>query len=166
MDAPTSADRRRAAIAAPAYVLDQTWNARAWNVQAARLFVGWLDGHNDRNLLRYVFLSPLARHVLPDWEKRARRVLAEFRADSGRYLDDPQLKTLVDGLSQQSPILRALLAGARGRGARRRRAQFRPPAQGPTALRAGRLHPGEPRSDLKLVVLTSRSAHRRSRRAE
>jgi transcriptional regulator with XRE-family HTH domain len=104
MDAPAVLTDAVAAIGAPAYVLDQAWNARAWNAQAARLFVGWLDGQNDRNLLRYVFLSPLARKVLPDWEKRARRVLAEFRADSGRYLDDAHLKTLVEGLSQQSPF--------------------------------------------------------------
>src|SRR6185369_11742610 len=32
----------------------------------------------------------------------------------------------------------------RGRGARRRRAQLRPSAQGPAALRAGRLHAGQP----------------------
>ncbi len=104
MDAPTVLTEAVAAIAAPAYVLDQVWNARAWNAPAERLFVGWLDGQNDRNLLRYVFLSPLARRVLPDWEKRARRVLAEFRADSGRHLDDPLLKALVEGLGQQSPF--------------------------------------------------------------
>jgi transcriptional regulator with XRE-family HTH domain len=102
MDAPAVLTEAVAAIATPAYVLDQNWNARAWNTQAERLFVGWLDGENDRNLLRYVFLNPLARRVLPDWEKRARRVLAEFRADSGRHLDDPQLKSLVDGLSQEN----------------------------------------------------------------
>jgi transcriptional regulator with XRE-family HTH domain len=102
MDAPASLTEAVAAIAAPAYVLDRVWNARAWNVQAERLFVGWLDGQNDRNLLRYVFLSPLARKVVPDWEKRARRVLAEFRADSGRHVDDPQLAALVDGLRDES----------------------------------------------------------------
>src|SRR5215813_1634822 len=30
------------AIAAPAYVLDRTWTARAWNARARRLFAGWL----------------------------------------------------------------------------------------------------------------------------
>ena len=104
MDAPAALTDALSAIAAPAYVLDRMWNARAWNAQAARLFVGWLDGQNDRNLLHYVFLSPLARRVLPDWETRARRVLAEFRADSGRYLDDPELKALVDGLRERSAV--------------------------------------------------------------
>ena len=45
-------------IAAPAYVLDRAWTARSWNVRARHLFVGWLDGTADRNLLRFIFLEP------------------------------------------------------------------------------------------------------------
>ena len=44
-------------MAIPAYLLDGQWTARAWNEAAAALFVGWLDGENDRNLLRYIFRS-------------------------------------------------------------------------------------------------------------
>ena len=83
----------------PAYLLDSLWNARAWNRPAADLFVGWLDGAldgaldgtGDRNLLRYVFLSPVARRIIPDWQARARRVLAEFRGfafEAVNFLDD------------------------------------------------------------------------------
>jgi transcriptional regulator with XRE-family HTH domain len=159
MDAPTVLTEAVAAIAAPAYVLDQAWNARAWNTPAKRLFVGWLDGQNDRNLLRYVFLSPLARRVLPDWEKRARRVLAEFRADSGRYLDDAHLKTLVEGLSQQSPFFARCWqeheVEERAGGER----SFDHP-------RKGRLRYEQvaftlaSRADLKLVILTPRSGRK------
>src|SRR6185312_4468119 len=39
------------AITTPAYVLDRAWNALAWNKAAARLFVGWLDGSGNHNLL-------------------------------------------------------------------------------------------------------------------
>jgi transcriptional regulator with XRE-family HTH domain len=102
MDAPASLGRAVAAIEGPAYILDSLWNARAWNKQAARLFVGWLDSGSDRNLLRYVFLSPTARKVIPDWQARARRVLAEFRADSSRHLEDATLQALVDDLRQRS----------------------------------------------------------------
>jgi len=49
-------------------------------------------------------LEPMARRVIPDWEKRARRVLAEFRADSSRYLDDPAIATLVNDLRKRSPL--------------------------------------------------------------
>jgi transcriptional regulator with XRE-family HTH domain len=103
MDVPVALARAIAAIDGPAYLLDSTWNARAWNQPAARLFVGWLDGASDRNLLRYVFLSPIARTVIPDWQSRAGRVLAEFRADSSRHLEDPALRQLVEELRRQSP---------------------------------------------------------------
>jgi transcriptional regulator with XRE-family HTH domain len=110
MDVPPALAAAIAAIAGPAYLLDRSWTARAWNPPAARLFVGWLDavgGAADgiaRNLLRYVFLSPVARRVIPDWENRARRVLAEFRADSGTHLEDAALRALVDGLARRSTL--------------------------------------------------------------
>ena len=104
MDAPPALTETVAAITAPAYVLDRTWNARAWNTAATRLFIGWLDRAHDKNLLRYVFLEPMARRVIPDWERRARRVLAEFRADSSRHLDDPAIVTLVNDLRKRSPL--------------------------------------------------------------
>ena len=102
MDVPPALARAIAAIDGPAYLLDSLWNARAWNRPASALFVGWLDGASDRNLLRYVFLSPVARKIIPDWQARARRVLAEFRADSSRHLEDAELQTLVEGLRGRS----------------------------------------------------------------
>lgn len=104
MDVPPLLARAIATINGPAYLLDSLWNARAWNRQAAQLFIGWLDGTSDRNLLRYVFLSPIARTVIPDWQTRARRVLAEFRADSSRHLDDAALQALVEDLRRSSKL--------------------------------------------------------------
>lgn len=104
MDVPPALARAIAAIDGPAYLLDSLWNARAWNRPAAGLFVGWLDGASDRNLLRYVFLSPIARKIIPDWQARARRVLAEFRADSSRHLEDAHLQALVEDLRGRSAL--------------------------------------------------------------
>ena len=104
MDVPPSLARAIAAIDGPAYLLNSLWNARAWNRPAAGLFVGWLDGASDRNLLRYVFLSPVARKIIPDWQARARRVLAEFRADSSRHLEDAALQALVEDLRASSAL--------------------------------------------------------------
>jgi transcriptional regulator with XRE-family HTH domain len=87
----------------PAYLLDHAWTARAWNPFAAELFAGWLDDEHDRNLLRYIFLSPAARRLIADWDERARRVAAEFRADFSRRLRDPAMQALVDELTGQSP---------------------------------------------------------------
>jgi transcriptional regulator with XRE-family HTH domain len=104
MDVPPALAEAIASIAGPAYLLDRTWRARAWNQPAARLFVGWLDQPDGGNLLRYVFLSPQARTVIPDWENRARRVLAEFRAAMGRHLEDPALRALTDELRRRSAL--------------------------------------------------------------
>jgi transcriptional regulator with XRE-family HTH domain len=106
-DVPAALASALAAIALPAYVLDRTWNARAWNARAQRLFVGWLDGRGldgtrDKNLLRYVFLANAARSLIADWEDRARRVIAEFRADVGRHLDDPEVRALIEEMSEKS----------------------------------------------------------------
>ena len=93
-----------AAIASPAYVLDRAWNALAWNAPAARLFVGWLDGEADRNLLRYVFLNPTATTLIADWEQRARRLAAEFRADYSRHLAAPDTQAVVAELRENSAL--------------------------------------------------------------
>jgi transcriptional regulator with XRE-family HTH domain len=89
-------------IAAPAYVLDRTWTARAWNPRAQRLYAGWLDGAHDRNLLRFIFLSPTARTLIHDHGERARRVVAEFRADVSTHLDDPPIRDLIADLRRRS----------------------------------------------------------------
>jgi transcriptional regulator with XRE-family HTH domain len=91
------------AIAVPAYVLDRDWNALSWNAAAAHLFVGWLDKPGERNLLRFTFCEPRARTLICDWETRARRLAAEFRAASSVHVDDPGLRTLVDALRRDSP---------------------------------------------------------------
>ena len=89
-------------IGSPAYILDRAWTARVWNAKAARLFVGWLDGDNDRNLLRYIFLAPIARTLIRDYDDRARRVVAEFRADMSSHLADPAIRDHVDDLRRRS----------------------------------------------------------------
>jgi len=96
------------AIGAPAYVLDRGWNAKAWNAAAQRLFVGWLDRPGEKNLLKFIFLRPNARVLISDWETRARRVVAEFRAQSGARLGDAALADLVDQLCRLSPDFAAM----------------------------------------------------------
>jgi transcriptional regulator with XRE-family HTH domain len=101
-DAPPSLIAAVRAIEVPAYGLDRLWNACCWNEAAARLFHGWLDGACQRNLLRYVFLEPSARVLIPAWEERARRLLAEFRADFARTFGDARVKLCVETLRGES----------------------------------------------------------------
>lgn len=142
-----------AAIAAPAYLLDHAWTARGWNPPAERLFAGWLGGR-EPNLLRYVFLDPGARDFIHDWPERARRLVAEFRADSARRSQDGELQDLVDGLIAASPDFarawadQAVLGregGARG---------FRHPADGDLKFEQLTLQPASDGAGYKLVMLT------------
>jgi hypothetical protein len=54
-------------------------------------------------LLRYVFLAPEARDFIVDWATRARRIVAEFRADCRTRLEEPALSRLIDELTKGSP---------------------------------------------------------------
>ena len=94
------------AIASPAYVLDRYWNALAWNAAAKALFRDWLGAKSDvePNLLRYVFLDPRARKLILDWEERAQRLVAEYRADSAGLRDDARHQALIDELCAASPV--------------------------------------------------------------
>jgi transcriptional regulator with XRE-family HTH domain len=85
------------AVRAPAYVLDRHWEAIAWNRPAAQLFAPWLR-KAEHNLLRFVFLDPQARHFIVDWNERARRLVAEYRADTAAWPEDPVREALVQEL--------------------------------------------------------------------
>jgi transcriptional regulator with XRE-family HTH domain len=106
-DAPPSLVAAVKAIEHPAYGLDWLWNACCWNEAAARLFHGWLDGDCQRNLLRYVFLEPAARVLIPLWKDRARRLLAEFRADFAHTFRDARVTSFIEALRGESPFFAA-----------------------------------------------------------
>ncbi len=92
-------------IAYPACALDKCWTPLYWNTGLADLFPGWLKGP-EKNLLRYMFLDLGARTLVIDWEFRARRLLAQFRVDFGKHIDDPKMFDLVRGLSEESDLFR------------------------------------------------------------
>ena len=75
---------------------------RAAAASAASTDDGWLDAPEERNLLRFVFLNPAARSFICRWEERARRIAAEFRADSSPHFDEPELHSLIAALRQDS----------------------------------------------------------------
>ncbi|MBB5370588.1 MULTISPECIES: helix-turn-helix transcriptional regulator [unclassified Janthinobacterium] len=142
-----------AAIDAPAYILDRTWNAVAWNTQAASLFSTWLNTEAEApNQLRFMFLEPCARILVDDWPERARRLVAEFRADIGRHADQVPLAGLIAELSHASGEFRQwwLAQQVQGRDGGLRR--FLHPQQGPLAFHQVTLHLAR-QHELKLVML-------------
>ncbi|AUH50717.1 XRE family transcriptional regulator [Chromobacterium sp. ATCC 53434] len=88
----------------PAYVLDRHWQAVAWNLAAAELFCDWLGKPDaSRNQLDFVFLMPEARTFIDNWPERARRIVAELRADLGQQLDDAATAPMLERLRRLSP---------------------------------------------------------------
>jgi len=101
------------AIRTPAYILDRHWDAIAWNKPAATLFEDWLKKPLIRgtsgqqtypNLLRYAFLHPQVTRFIVDWDNRAHRLVAEYRADTAAWRDDPVRQSLVDELRRASQV--------------------------------------------------------------
>lgn len=92
----------------PAYVVGRRWDVLAWNSAAAALFgdYGALEG-DARNIVHMVFTNPCHRHLLVDWEELAHVVLAQFRAESAKYIGDPDFDRLIALLMQSSPEFRA-----------------------------------------------------------
>ncbi len=106
-------DRLLQVIRTPAYVLDRHWDAIAWNRAAAELFEAWLGRRaprrppGQRNLLRYVFLDPHSPSFIADWPQRARRLVAEYRADTAAWREDPVSEALVNDLCGSSAAFEA-----------------------------------------------------------
>ena len=91
-------------ITAAAYIMDRCWNVMAWNHAFLHLFDGWPARETSPNLLRYIFLDPAARSLVVDWEERASRVVAEFRADVAAHAGDADVRELIQQLLQQSQV--------------------------------------------------------------
>ncbi|CAN7515397.1 helix-turn-helix transcriptional regulator [Mesorhizobium sp. LjNodule214] len=92
----------------PAYVVGRRWDVLAWNPAAVAVFgdYGLLDG-DARNIVHMVFTNPHHRHLLVDWEQLARSVLASFRAESAKYIGDPDFERLIELMTRSSPEFRA-----------------------------------------------------------
>ncbi|SFK73044.1 helix-turn-helix transcriptional regulator [Methylophaga sulfidovorans] len=89
-------------VSAPTYVMDRHWDLVAWNDECKKLFDGWLTTDKSKNLLRFLFLDPLAKTLISDWQQRAERLVAEYRADSVDWHYDKVHLALVDELSALS----------------------------------------------------------------
>lgn len=152
-EAPPGLAEAVARFDGPAYALDRCWTAGCWNAAAERLFAGWLDG-DERNLLRFLFRAPAAQRLIVDWTDRVRRVIAEFRADFSRSLNDPQMRALVEDLRAE-PLFAAYWdeqAVLEREGGLRR---FDHPIAGRLAFEQFTFNPAE-RPDWKLVLLAPR----------
>ena len=91
----------------PAYVMGRRWDVLAWNPAAAAIFgdYGALQG-DARNIMHLLFTDLRHRRLLVDWENLARVALGRFRAESARYIGDPDFERLIALLKQKSAEFR------------------------------------------------------------
>ncbi|MFJ8729009.1 helix-turn-helix transcriptional regulator [Streptomyces bauhiniae] len=92
----------------PAYIIGGNYDVLSRNQAADELFPH-LTAAADRpaNFARWVFLEPVARDVVVDWELEARGLLARLRTPAGRHPGDVRYTRLIDELKAGSPEVRA-----------------------------------------------------------
>ena len=160
-------------IGSPAYILDRHWDAIAWNPPAAELFADWLgsgprpprgyrgqgDDAAERNLLRYVFLDERATDFIVDWKERARRLVAEYRADTASWRDDPVRKAFVHELCAASPAFEAAWRSQQVLSREGGLRAFQHPTRGACAYEQYTLRVAQ-RPELKLTILLPGDAGR------
>jgi hypothetical protein len=95
----------------PTCAVDPRLNVVAWNA-ACRVVFGDYTTMSERelNLIWNLFTSPLMVRGSEKWEKIARVFLAQFRAEYGRFINDPWWATQIAELSRISPEFRELWA--------------------------------------------------------
>ncbi|WP_432839659.1 helix-turn-helix transcriptional regulator [Dactylosporangium sp. CA-092794] len=87
----------------PAYVVGPINDLLAANPSGLRLLAGIDDWPaRQRNIVRYVFLHPVARGLYEDWDEMAPGVVAHLRAMAGEYAQTPEFVRLVGELTVSS----------------------------------------------------------------
>ncbi|MEU0133149.1 helix-turn-helix transcriptional regulator [Streptomyces sp. NPDC006296] len=91
----------------PAYIIGGTYDVLSHNQAAEELFPRLVtEAGRPANFVRWVFLEPVARDVLVDWEPEARGLLGRLRTLAARHPDDPRYTRLIEDLHEDSPEMR------------------------------------------------------------
>jgi transcriptional regulator with XRE-family HTH domain len=91
----------------PTLVKGRRWDVLAANPAARELFAGWeTPKTEERNLVRWMFITDQAREVYLEWEPEARALLGRFRLAAARHPDDPDIRALIAELQRDSDHVR------------------------------------------------------------
>jgi transcriptional regulator with XRE-family HTH domain len=106
----------------------------------------------ERNLLRYVFLDERAPAFIVHWDERARRLVAEYRADTASWRDDPVRRALVHELCAASSAFESAWRSQQVLSREGGRRAFQHPQRGPCSFEQYTLRVAQ-RPELKLTIL-------------
>lgn len=87
----------------PVYATNIYCDVLAWNPAAAEWYDDWgAMPQEQRNFLRWVLLSPLARDRLPDWEEDTRDLVARWRSEVARWPGDERMQARIAEFAKAS----------------------------------------------------------------
>ncbi|MVU82231.1 helix-turn-helix domain-containing protein [Nocardia sp. ET3-3] len=140
-------------LAAPAYVVDATYEVLAWN-RAAGPFLGDLETvpDHERNMVRWMFREAADHPQWSDADTRdfARAVVADLRAAYARYPGHPALAALVTELLGTSKRFAEMWGSHEVRVRRTHRKRIRHPELGPLDFHCQVLHISD--TDQRVIV--------------
>jgi transcriptional regulator with XRE-family HTH domain len=91
----------------PAFAIGPCWDIVAWNDAACVVLYDFPNmTRRERNVVWLTFTSAPHRQLVVDWDKHARRILAQFRTSYGRFPGDPWMTELINDLLATSPEFR------------------------------------------------------------
>ncbi|MER6944263.1 helix-turn-helix transcriptional regulator [Nonomuraea sp. NPDC000554] len=130
----------------PVYATDVYCDLIAWNAAAAEWYDDWAAcPPEERNILRWILLSPVARQRLPDWESDTRDIVARWRSEVAKWPNDDRMNKQIAEFSGLSPVFARLWRDHDVQEHRNGLRRFRHPRLGLQTLRiAMMLTPDEP----------------------
>jgi len=128
----------------PAFVLGRRWDYLAWNPAASALLGDFGEvPRGSRNHVWLHFMDPARRELFPDWEQSSRLLVAKFRAESARHLDDPEFEQLISALRKSSPEFCKAWKRHEVAGSGEGRKEIHHPVAGRMSFEHAVFHPGE-----------------------
>jgi len=89
----------------PVYACNRFIDVIAWNRAACEWYDDWSTmAEPERNLVRWMLVSPLARRRIVDWDSEVRDVVARWRAEAAHHPDDARLAAQVREYRTLSPL--------------------------------------------------------------
>ncbi|NUR88269.1 MAG: helix-turn-helix domain-containing protein [Nonomuraea sp.] len=134
----------------PVYATDVYCDLIAWNQASAEWYDDWSAWPAEqRNMLRWMLVSPTARDRLPDWENDIRDLVARWRSEVAKWPRDERIKAKINEFSAISPVFSRLWREHDVQEHRSRVRRFRHPRLGSQTLwMAMMLMPDEPMAAL------------------
>ncbi|MFJ4830356.1 helix-turn-helix transcriptional regulator [Streptomyces sp. NPDC088747] len=140
----------------PAYIIGGNYDVLSHNPAADQLFSGLVtEEERPANFVRWTFLEPAARHVVVDWEREARGLLARLRVLAARHPRDPRYSRLVDELQDGSPEARDWWSQYDVQARHSGRKRLRRPGRGPVEYAYTAFHLAEQPEQTLVVYLES-----------